>query len=478
MTNDFLQSTYLTPGTAFEFTWTRAARGLTPVAQSIALVGMQSRTGDGAPTPDQAVRVNTPDQASELFGEGSELALMVATAFATGALFGKMPRLYGVPLAPPTGDATVTQLTISGPASESGRILVRIAGVSVTAAVSAGDDAATMAASMRAAMVATRGLPVIPGGTAGNVLATHRTAGVHGNDVMFEIAEVPAGVAIAKSQPTPGTGAASLTDALDNLLALDVNGIALANHTPADVTAAAAHTAIAWQPTRKRWRHVFLGTTGDNSTAGALGVIDDFSVIVGACKGSPSLPGQITAFLATIAFATGSPNYNLSGYSKAPLYPPAPGARYSPLDVEELLQLGVTPLEAVPNRGDRLSLTRLVTTQRSLSGAPTMQHVDASVSMTAAYLSRQLDIAYKRNFGPDSGNPRQVTADLLEQVRDVIIDTLRAAEAVGYVRKLDQRLAEIQVVEAPSTSGRLLASVPLEPTPQLMQMAFSMNVYS
>lgn len=478
MLDDFLPMTYLTPGTSFKHTFTRASQGLTPIEQSIALVGMQSLD---AATSGEPMLVRSADEGAARFGEGCELALMLDTAFAVGALFGQMPKVYAVPLAPPAGDAgkaAETTLAITGTVSQSGRVELRIAGVRVVIPANVGDSNVDIASAMRAAITAaSRHMPVTSGGTGANVLAKHRTTGVHGNDVMFEIVDLPIGIDITVSRTKDGTGETGIAQALDNLLALDVNGIAIANHTSADVEDLVEHTEHAWQPQRKRWRHVFVGTNGDASEAGMLAAIDRFAVIVGACAKSPSSPGQIAAALATITFATGSPNYNLTGYNMLPLFAPRASYRYTPLDIEELLHLGVTPLEAVPNRGNRLKIARLVTTQRTVAGVPSHQLIDASVSLTSAYMSRQLDLAYTRSFGPESGDPRRITAALLEQIRDVIIATLRAGERAGYVRDLDKRLHEIKVTES-ETRGRLLVSVPLEPTPQLMQLAFSINTYS
>lgn len=476
MTLDFLPANHLSPGTAYKFSWTPNHQGLVALPQSIALVGIQSLAVAAA---DEPVPVPSPDDAAALFGPGSELALMVDAAFATGSIFGQMPVVYAVPLAPPAGAATVTQIALAGTVTRSGRALVRIAGVAVEAFAMATQTAADLAQSLRDAMAAaTRQLPVAPGGADATLLATHRTTGSCGNEVAFEIVELPQGIAATVTRTTEGAGTADISAALDHLLALDVNAIALAEHTPVAVQAASDHAAVAWQPTRKRWRHMFIAETGDTSAAGALAAIDTYSVIIAACKGSPSLTGQISAALACIAFATGSPNYNLSEYSELPLFAPRPADRYTPLDTEEILQLGATPLVAVDARTDRLAITRLATAQRTLSGARTLQLVDASVSLTAAYMARQLDQAYRRSFGTQSDSPRLVDDELLGQVRDVIVATLRAAEKAGYIRHLDQRLGEIAVRESQDTPGRLLAAVPIEPTPQLLQLAFSMNVLS
>ena len=477
MTLDILPADHLTPGTAYKFTWTRKHQGLTPLPQSIALVGMQSRT---QAEPDEPALVRSPDDAAALFGPGSELSLMIDAAFEAGSLFGQMPRVYAVPLAEPAGGvATVTQIALAGTVTRSGRALVRIAGVSVEAPASATQTAANVAQGLRDAMAAAaRALPVTPGGTGATLLATHVCPGAGGNDVMFEVVELPEGITYTIARTTDGAGTPDISTALDNLLALDVNAVALAEHTPAAVAAASDHATIAWQPMRKRWRHMFVAETGDSSAAGALAIIDRYWIIVGACKGSPSLPGQISAALACIAFATGSPNYNLAGYDELPLFAPRPADRYSPLDVEELLQLGATPLEAMAARTDRLAISRLVTTQRTLSGARTLQLVDASVSLTSAYMARQLDQAYKRAFGPKKGEERSIDAEHIAQVRDVIIATLRACEKAKYIRNLDARLAEIDVRESETAPGRPLTAVPIEPTPQLMQLAFSLNVYS
>ncbi len=474
---DFLTLETLSPGTFTRFTFTRAHQGLVPLARTVALVGIQT----GAAPANVPVAVTSPDRAAELFGVGSELSLMVAKAFEAGALFGQMPHVLAVPLAAPAAPAAaaIYRLSFGGAATRAGVARVRVAGVEMSVPVNLGDTGADLASALVAALPRYDGRLPVTGVDSGNGVArfTHRSAGVNGNDVVLEVRELPAGLSGAPAQVQAGTGTADLAVALANLLAFDVNTIAVANHTPADVRAGNDHAREAWLPAQKRWRHVFHGTTGDNTTAGQLAQVNRFWSLVIAAQGSPSLPSQIAAVAATLATATANPNYNWTGYDGLPLVAPGESERYTPTEVEEALQLGVTPLVAVPGRGDRMAFSRLVTTQVSLDGVPSKQLADFSVSDTSAYVARQLDAAQRTAFGPRSTSPRRITPDLKKQVRDVVIARLRSMEKAGILRNVAGRLGELTVTES-TARGRLVVKVPEEPTPQLQQLLFDINVFS
>ncbi|MGB0972352.1 MAG: hypothetical protein ACPGVG_15540 [Mycobacterium sp.] len=477
---DFIPSTTLTPDSYFRFSFTREAEGLIPLPLAVAVIGIQTAASAVSDVP---IPTSNPDEAAALFGPGSELSLMIDKVFETGALFGQQPRVWAVPLADPAGSATATPLTIAGLATADGFIRIEIAGVLIDAQVRNGDSASQAAQSLRDAVLASiRRVPVTASEAAGVVTLTNNFNGVHGNDVVVRaIATVP-GLTVTLGVATPGTGTASPVGALANLLAVDVNGVILPHHTSVEVQAASDHADVAWEPGRKRWRHMHFGTTGDNSAAGALGAINTFKVLVTAFENASSMPSQIAAVMGTLPYCTENPNFNWSGYDRLPLIGPSSVAdRYSPIDIEELLALGVTPLVISEERPDRASVIRLVTTQTALGSPaiPTTQLLDASVTLVTAYSARQLDASYKISFGPDSRGPRIINEELLDRVRRMIIATLRAIERAGFIRDVDERKASIAVYEpVPTVPGRIVADVPLEPTPQLFQVAFDVQVFS
>ncbi|MCG8422694.1 MAG: hypothetical protein MJE77_32660 [Proteobacteria bacterium] len=137
----------------------------------------------------------------------------------------------------------------------------------------------------------------------GNLDATHLSKGVNGNDVVIEVLDVPAGIAAAVSRTQSGSGQAPLTNALANLLAHDINGLAFANHTNADLQAFDTHATAAWGPTQRRWRHGFFAHVGNNSQLGTLiGSVQAKHLCVLAAERAKSLPAQMAAAVCVLKY--------------------------------------------------------------------------------------------------------------------------------------------------------------------------------
>ena len=458
-----LSITTQVPGAYFDFAFTTRQGGFVPLAQRVALVGIQTATTVPA---GEVTELLSAEQADSLHGPGSELALMARAAFDLGALRGTLPRLYTVPLAEPAGGteaATVTTLTVSGTAALADDLVLRIAGrpvrVAVTPTATPDDIAGAIKADIdRQTLI----MPITATAAAAVVTCTHRSPGANGNDVAFDTISIPSGISVTIAQTTAGAGAADITPALDALLGLDINGVALANHTDTDITAAIASANEAWQPGTKRWRHFFLAETGTLATAQTLAAANDYRITVHGFRGSPSLPGEIAAVQAALTFAVDLPNYNYDG-ARVPLYPPRAADAWTTAELESLLAAGVTPLE--PGEGDkRATVTKMVTTAVTKNGAPDYANRELGVSLTAAYHARQLDAQYAR-----------VKPATIDAIRDMVITVNKRAEAAGLLRNVDTQLPAITVTEDTAVPGRANIVNPIEPALPIHQAAFTIR---
>ena len=171
-------------------------------ANHIALLIGQS-LAVGTENNDELVIVpGTGEAAGEMFGKGSNLALMVDAFRQNNTTM----TLYAIALADLVAGVKATaDLTVTGAASESRALAVYVAGVRVFVSVSVDDTATDIAAAIAAAVTAAADLPVTASAAAAVVTFTAKNAGEVGNDLRIQIAlrgiingeKVPEGVSIA-----------------------------------------------------------------------------------------------------------------------------------------------------------------------------------------------------------------------------------------------------------------------------------------
>jgi phage tail sheath gpL-like len=466
------------PNSFHTFQHVRAGGGLVALPLRVLLVGVKSAAGTA--TAETPVQVFDLADAITKFGQGSELALMCAIAFAQGNLNGSsgrggMPELWACPIAAPGASVAAAQtLTVTVTTAVAGTLHVRIAGRDIFVGVSAGDAQNTIAAALEDAIDAlARELPVTAG-VAGNVVTcTHVTTGTNGNDVAYEVVSAPSGVSVASAQSVAGTGTVDITAALDAAVDKNYDAIAVSIHSGTAVSDAAAHLSAMWNFAQKFWRWVFIGDKATLSTAqGYATSADSEKIIVVSYEGSPSLPSEIATAAAVAAFGVERPNANYDGVEIA-LYPPANSLVYTSAEIESALAGGVTPL--IPTTGGASSqIVRLVTTKITEASAPFYALADLAFSRTLAYRATQYDVQYRQRFQQEviDGDLDDPEATLLARVRDMCVEIDRAMGDAKYLRDVEDLIAQIQVEEAASPSGRLLVQAPCRVAGPLHQVAF------
>jgi phage tail sheath gpL-like len=457
---DPIPTTYRRAATFASILFMAASRALVPIELAVVCVGTRLSTGTvAAETPFECYDATDADTKA---GKGSPLALMLRKAFAQGAKQGVCPRIYGVGIAEPgAGTAHVKTLTVTGPATADGNLVVRIAGRTITVGVTSGDAQNTIAANLEDAIDAIdeRGeLPVTASVSTNVVSCTHKVKGENGGDVVYEVVQQPAGVSVALGSTATGAGVIDITAALDALTMSTHMAIAIENRKSADVTDAKAHTAVAWGPGEKRYRWVFIGAPATLSTANSLaGGANDKTVVVVSCEATPSLGGELAAAAAVKAFSKTLPNANLD-FEELDIYPPPAASAYTTSEVESALAAGTTPI--VPtDAGDAVMIQRLVTTKTTTNSSPDETQTDLAYSRTAAYMSTQVDTKLRAAFGPSSPEAdRLMTDTTLARMRDVILEVNREAERLSIVQDVEDLKTQVQVDPAPSPAYRALAT--------------------
>ena len=465
------------PNAYSEYKFVPAGQQLVPLPLRVVAVGVGSAAGTAAiETP---VQVFDEDDADTKAGRGSDLALMLRKMFEQSALQGASPEIWAVRIAAPAGVAAANTITVTGPATASGTLTIRVAGRPINVGVSTGDAAATIASAIKAQLDTLAGEGSLPGtaGVAGAVVTlTHPHAGVTGNDVVLATESPVAGVGIAYAQSVAGTGVVDITAAIDSLYDKQYDGIAIANHAAADIADLTAHLAAAWGYSQQKPRHFFVGERGSLGTALALATAaNDKGVIVLNAEGTGSTPGEVAAAGVLSWFAYEEPNINMDG-QKLALYAPIASLAYTDSEIESALAGGVTPL--VPTADGFLQIERLTTTATTIGGQPSEVLREPANSRTAAYMGRQIAARFASEFRRETLVTDPVEGlSVLDRIRDMVISVQRAAESLGYIRDVDEFLDQVLVEEAINAPGRVNVTDPFRVAGPLHQAVFVHTMY-
>lgn len=460
-----IPSTLRRPGTFHEFDLTSSQQSLTPLANRVLLVGM--KTAAGTATADDFVQVLDEATSDGLFGEGSEVALMVRKALEMGRLVGFQPEIWVSPIAEPGGGTAATYtITVVGTAAAGSDIVFRIGEALFRAGVSKDDTATEIGdAIVDAINEKLDQIPVTAANAAGVVTLTFKYNGENGNDLKVLVDDVGlSGVTVTPAAGVVGAGVADPTTALDNSLAKFFEVVALANHKAADVTLVNTHLDLAWAADEKRWRFVFMGENGTLSTANGLATAaNDERQVFGTYEDSPSMPGLISTALATLVAARELPNYNWD-FSEIALAAPPDASVYTKAEVESALAAGTTPI--APNDArDKSEVQRMITSKTTEGGNPFERVKDLATMRGLVYTTRQLEVAFSQKFKAENKS-----ALVLRRMRSVAFEVLTQLEDLGVTQNVDELFPQLIVDSDPLVPTRAVVSIPESIIPNLHQI--------
>jgi phage tail sheath gpL-like len=147
--NTTVPSSIRRPGAFHEFRFNAAGQQLASL--DLRLVIVAEKTAAGTAAADTPVQIFDELDSETKLGAGSFADLGAKKALAQGKLNGGgSPEVWACPVAEnAAGTATQHTLTVSGPATEAGTLLLRAAGRTVDVGVSNGDSADTIAAAIK-----------------------------------------------------------------------------------------------------------------------------------------------------------------------------------------------------------------------------------------------------------------------------------------------------------------------------------------
>jgi phage tail sheath gpL-like len=464
------------PGVGGEFDFVTGV-GVRPTSDRRMLI-VGSLRSTGTATAERLYAVEDELAADTLFGIGSEVAIGVRAALATcRSLNLSPPEIYGIAVTEPgAGVAASGTFTVTGPATASGEVLVRIAGRLVRCAVASGDAQNTIAANLEAAVdAAERALPVGASVATNVVTVTYRTKGTNGNDVKIEVVNgkdgypaLPAGVAVAVSGANlaSGAGVIDITASLDKAKNLDFWTIAISNNESTDVTDLDAHLDEMWATMTDRYRFAFMAGISALATDQTIAAAaNDHRIVKLSCAGARSLPIEFAAAAAALAVGREKPNANHCG-TPLPLFGPDLDSAYSPTEQNTAIKSGLSPLVPTPN--GFVKLVRLVTTKTTENSVTYRALMDFGVPFAMARIAREIDDAVTLTLTGGVDDPeggRNIDDNLAADLKSVALSILRIREADGWVQNVEARKDEIRFERHATNATRVILEVPEDIVP-------------
>lgn len=475
--------TFVPPTTFNVFNFLRAGNALRNIPLTVAIVGTKSAAGTGV--VGQVYEVNDAATTDLLAGVNSEAALMARQAMLCTRLFRRGPKLVMTLLAEPGGGvARVQTITNVGSATSDGVQIIRIAGRTFVVSVKAGDAVATIASAQANAFKAqAETLPVTVSVAAGVVTLTHATKGENGQDVLVEMVQQVAGCVATVAQTAAGTGVVDITGALTTLAPLRYDGIAIANHKAADISAILLDIAVRWAPESKTWGFYFLFEPGTIGTATSLAAAaNDKAVIVSNMEGCKSAPGEGAVTSAVLTFSRPRAN---SGYDFAvvPLFPPGEATWYTAPERNTAIKAGLTVYVGITDSSgavvqDRAQCVQMVTSKTTIGGFPDDRNRDIGVARTGVAIATELDaaVAELRTNNPDGISQSRAVVLYRDLAAGILRANARSVPPVLNPNFVEDDVQAILLEPDPDVLGRANGRIPYHPDDLNHQVAWYHDV--
>jgi phage tail sheath gpL-like len=371
-----------------EFDGSNAVQGAQILNFRTLLIGQ--KTSAGTANANELLLVTSAAQAKTAFGQGSVLAGMFEAYLAQNAL----TEVWAMPVADDgSGVAATGSIAFGGTATAAGTIALMIAGRTVRAGVSSGNNATTIATAVATAINASADLPVSASALSGTVTLTAKNKGETGNDIdvrvnYYDGESTPAGLTVTITAMASGATNPLLSAAIAALGDEWFNIIAVAFHDASTLAALKTEMDSRWGPIRQIDGHVIAAATG---TVGAMttlgGTLNDKHLTIVSTQKSPTPTYEVAAESAGIVsyYASIDPARPLQTLEYEWMKAPARLDRYTTSERNTLLYTGIATVR-VSSTG-AVTVERMTTTYRlNAAGGADPAYLDIETLMTLQYI--------------------------------------------------------------------------------------------
>jgi len=468
------------PFVAVEIDPSQASQGPELLAYRGLLIGQILASGTAV--ANTLYLVTSAEQVATLAGRGSMLHRQAIAWYASN----KQTALYIGTLDDDGAAVAATKtITVTGPATAAGTIVLYMGGVRITVAVADEDAATVIAAAIDAAINAAVDLPVTAGIASAVVTTTARNKGAEGEayDIRHSYRDdeaLPAGVGVAIADVVSGITNPTLTTLI---AALGDTWFQILSHPYTDATslsAIEAELADRFGPLRMIDGVAITSASGSHATLVTLGDgrNSPHSVIMAQPGASPLTPpmefaAETAALIAKSAAADPARPFTTLAYSNA--LQPAEADLFTAL--ERNLQLfdgiGTSRISAGAVQIDR----PITTYQLNASGGADTAYLDSTTMLTLLYLRYsfrvRMQAKYPRHKLADDGvraGPGQFIVTPLTGKGEAL-GWFRDMETLGLVEGFDQFAGDLVVARNDADVNRLDFLLPPDLINQLIVTA-------
>ena len=444
------------PGRYIEFNTRLAASGLPSGDRNLLLIGQKA--DDGSKAVKIPVPVYSESDAIAYFGAGSVAHLMVKAALKAN------PYANISVIAPAEAEgsaAAAGTITLTGPATSSGLLTVRIGNVTLELAIASADTAAGIATALKALLDNNPALPVKATNADGVVTLTAKNKGTLGNTIIVS-AEVDApGVTAVATALAGGLVDPDITDALVAVRAMRYNRIVSSVNSSTAAGKLKDHMELVSGPMEERpgiGIVAFIGDLDDGQTL-AANYTTTGRMFIAYNRGIKELSWEFAAKEGAVHISESDPARPLNGLVLAGTDAPEISDRLTRTEQEACLASGLTPHEV--DAAGNVTIVRAITTYtKNAAGVADIALLDVTTVDTLDWLR---DAAVNRmalRF------PRaKMTAK--DSVRTELYSMLKDAEALEIIQDVDAHADELKVEPREGTPGRLDCVIPAAVVPGL-----------
>ncbi|ECF2942097.1 phage tail protein [Salmonella enterica subsp. enterica] len=462
--SDIISASTRVPGTYVGFDFSRAGRALAAGNWSVVILGQRLASGTvPALTPTD---IYSPDEAAACFGRGSQAHRMVARAINAN-------NTVSLSVCALDDDAAAVAATghviLSGTASGSGQVRLRVAGTTVAVAVSTGDKSGDLQTRLVAALAASPDLPVdaSPGdvvtGTDGNgtdtttqaVILTARNKGSCGNETGLTLTITAEGITGTLAPLTGGQGDPDITPALAAIFSAGQAVVVSPYTTDTALRLLADHLDKVSGPVEQRGA---VGVTGWNGTlAGGTtltGAVNAQRITTGWHNASALPNGELAAVYAAALVSEDDPSEPVDNLALPGLDIPPQQTWPMRTEEEKALHNGLTPFRVL---GTQVQIVRAISTYvKNAAGVEDATLLDITTIRTLDYIRTAWRTRMSQRF-PNGG---KLTDHRLRQVKSETLDVLYQLESLEMVEKVRQYQNQVTVLPNKQDDTRADVSIP------------------
>jgi len=460
------------PGAYVEIDNSQALQGLPTDTSRILIFGQRLSTG--AVLPNVPTRILSEEDADRAWGRGSYLAEMCRAALGIMRNYGEVWAIAQDDVS--GGVLAAGSFKIEGTATESGTLIVWLAGSAFQVAVRTGDTAEAIQTALRNFVNAATRLPMtgvltVATTTDATIAFTARHKGTLGNGLNIRLGyqqgeRLPAGltvtlVAMASGATDPSI-AASITAIGDSVY----HSFVLPYTDSTNLTALETELNSRWDAMEAFEGHGFYAITADFSTTQSLGNgrNNPHMTLLGVGK-SPTPSFLCAAILAGTETLETDPARPRQTLPLIGILPPVEADRFTRSQRETLLKDGTATVTVDGNGIVRIE--RLVTTyQTNPQGAADISYLDIETLRTLAYIRyvvrTTIAARYPRFKLANDGTQIQAGQAIVTPriLKAEIIALFRQMSEAGLVENIDQLAKDLVVARSSTDPNRVDAMIP------------------